>query len=169
MDSRKVMKRVLALALFEVAAGALLAPAARTPAVAAARRAPTINMQTGLATAPAGAVKNDNEDPKEQVARAFELAKLKRDQLVDMCKASGLPTSGTKADLAMALVLLKGSVTPTTQIQTPAAPVGSITRCIDDDSCENIASMPLTADDVKKAQEGWANAIQSISKTYLTG
>ena len=44
---------------------------------------------------------------------------------------------------------------------------GSFVRC-DDDGCELVEDLaPITAEDVQECQTAWANAIQSISKTYL--
>jgi len=48
----------------------------------------------------------------------------------------------------------------------PYAPSGSVIRC-DEDSCETVDLPPITMADVNKCQDKWANAIQTISKTYL--
>jgi len=47
----------------------------------------------------------------------------------------------------------------------PYAPSGSVIRC-DDDSCETLDLEPITKADVEECQAKWANAIQTISKTY---
>ena len=41
-------------------------------------------------------------------------------------------------------------------------------RC-DEDGCEIIELPPVTSADVQACQDAWANAIQSISATYLEG
>ena len=46
------------------------------------------------------------------------------------------------------------------------APSGSSIRC-NEDGCEIIELPPLTSKDVTECQEKWANAIVSISQTYL--
>ena len=58
-----------------------------------------------------------------------------------------------------------GDVTPLGSSMSPVGS-GSFLRC-DEDSCETIELEPITQADVEECQAKWANAIQTISKTYL--
>ena len=52
----------------------------------------------------------------------------------------------------------------------PYAPSGAVLRCDDDEQvCEVIEMPPITSEDVQRCQANWADAIQTISKTYLNG
>ena len=57
-----------------------------------------------------------------------------------------------------------GDVSSSTFVGTVGS--GNFLRC-DEDSCETIELAPISEADVTSCQTSWANAIQTISKTYL--
>jgi hypothetical protein len=95
----------------------------------------------------AGALRMQVSSPEysQGVSTAMDFQRMLKSDLQQKCMAAGLPTDGTKAELVSLLTSGAGSIAPTHQFA------------------------PLSIEEVKAAQDSWANAIMGISHTYLTG